>query len=284
MDLSVIVRTIGREERLADALDSLASQTFRRFEAVVVDMGPRPIQHVLEASRDRIPALRHLRIGRRLDRPIALNYGIERAGGEAIAVLDDDNRYEPSHLGTLEEGLTSTGADLVYAGVRRETRTPAGDLAHVDVFHQTRFDYARLLAENFIYTSSMAFRKTIWQRVGGYDGRFPVYEDWDFLIRVGRIGRIQAVGGYTAVSRSFTGQPGLPEHHREKDCQRCWVGLMWRHRRLRRRLLRDRGELLEAEGRHLPRYGVRRKDLRLLIDWWWSCRQAGVSQDVSWPK
>jgi GT2 family glycosyltransferase len=66
--ISVIVRTLGPSGHLADALESLARQPRRDFEAVVVDMSPGGIEEVLARVALRLPRLRHLTPGRRLSR------------------------------------------------------------------------------------------------------------------------------------------------------------------------------------------------------------------------
>ncbi|MBL7661288.1 hypothetical protein JNK13_00910 [bacterium] len=50
----------------------------------------------------------------------------------------------------------------------------------------SEFDFTRLLFTNYIYATSLAFKKSLWEKVQGYDLKFPVYEDWDFLIRAAR--------------------------------------------------------------------------------------------------
>ena len=280
--LSVIVRTRARPARLAEALASLARQTFRQFEAVVVDMGDEANWSVVEQASAGLPSVQHLVVSPSLSRPGALNYGIERAEGALFGVLDDDNLYEPEHLSNLVNGIASTGGELVYTGTRRETYTPEGDLVHVESIHQTPFDYARLLMENFIYATSMACRRRLWERVGGYDTRFPVYEDWDFLIRCAAIGRVEPVAGFTAVSRSFTGRPDMPEHHREvDDCRRCAIGVLWVHRATRRRVLGRRPDLI---GPHHPlhRHGVHAVEMPVLRDWWTRSRAAGLTKPPPW--
>jgi hypothetical protein len=41
--------------------------------------------------------------------------------------------------------------------------------------HQLPFDFSRLLEGNFIFTVATAFRRALWDEVGRYDERFPVY-------------------------------------------------------------------------------------------------------------
>lgn len=266
---SVIVRTVDRGQRLGEALESLARQTERRFEAVVVDMGAIA-GPVVERFRSRLPRLRHLRPGRALSRPAALNEGIREAAAGIVAILDDDNLFDPPHLERLIGGLEGTGADLVFTGVRRATYSPEGEL--IESLDQERpFDLTRLREGNYIYTAGTAFHKRIWKEVGGYDIRFPVGEDYDFLLRVAAAGRIASLPGVTAESRSFTGTPGVQNHALEvRSVRRSTAGLYWRHPALRGPAWRrDTSALRSVTGAH--RWRRRAQVLADLAGWWWHC-------------
>lgn len=231
--ISVILRTLDRRERLGEALESLAHQTLRDFEVVVVDMSREgDASAVLGRFRERLPRVVHIPAGRPLSRGEALNRGIRAASADKIAILDDDNLYDPTHLEVLVGGLERTGADLVYTGARRTTHTRDGRLIEVVSWHHA-YDFTRLLFRNYILTVGTAFWKRTWERLGGYDPRFPVYEDYEFLLRVGATGRIESLPAVTAESRSFTGQPGRANHSFEtRHTRRCRAGIYWVHRNL----------------------------------------------------
>ena len=257
---SVIIRTLGRA-RLGEALASLAAQTHPDVEAGVVDMSGGSAVAALRAYPGR---LKHLEIGRPLNRAVALNRGIEAAKGEVLTILDDDNLYAPDHLATLAQGLQSTGADLVYTGVTRQTLTPDGVLVEEKRMEHD-YDFQRLVFANYIYASSVAFTLNIWSRVGGYDHRFPVFEDRDFYIRVGSCGRIAHIPGFGGITRNFTGKPGVPNFASETaDIRRCRAGINWKHRKL---LAKDRPDLYK-EFPHVAPRGVRLETLPALAAWW----------------
>src|SRR4051812_42003729 len=206
--ISVVVRTLGPAGRLAEALESLVLQTRRDFEVVVVDMSQGKIAAALARVAPRLPRLRHLTPGRRLSRPAALNAGIAAAGAPSIGILDDDNLYDPEHLDRLVSGLESTGADYVYTGVRHATYDPDGrPRACREVAIPFVFD--RVSLGNFIYATGSAFRKSLWERIGGYDERFAVFEDWDFILRAAQAGRLVHLPVVSGESRKFTGIDGV---------------------------------------------------------------------------
>ena len=131
-------------------------------------------------------------------------------------------------------------ADLVYTGVRVQTFTVAGEVMHERI-HQLPFDFSRLLEGNFIFTVATAFRRTLWDEVGRYDERFPVYEDWEFLIRATQGRKVRALTCCSAISRAFTGDVHLREHSANEadDCARCRAALQWKHRGLRKQRVHD---------------------------------------------
>jgi glycosyltransferase involved in cell wall biosynthesis len=120
ISVSVILPTRQRNRLLARALASLRAQTFRDFEVVLVDDNPP------EARVARDPSLREL-----LDDPrvtivespqprnaaAARNRGLERARGEWIAYLDDDDAYRPEKLARQVRRAEETGVPVGLCGM-----------------------------------------------------------------------------------------------------------------------------------------------------------------------
>lgn len=277
VSISVIIRTLDRSALLREALESLARQTRRDFEAVIVDMSDGQAALVLKPYYERLPHIQHLRVGRPLSRAEALNQGIRNAAADKIAILDDDNLYDPAHLEVLIQGLERTDADLVYTGVSRITYNQTHQLIDSAEWHHP-YDFTELLRGNYIHTAGTAFWKRTWERLGGYDPRFPVWEDYEFLLRVGATGRIECLPAVTAESRSFTGQPGIQNHvfGGYRPIRRCQAGIHWLHRdhyTTERRAAH--AETLRAQGISQPRISLPARLFRrgrMMIDllgWWW---------------
>jgi glycosyltransferase involved in cell wall biosynthesis len=252
-------------------------QTRRDFEVVVVDLSEEGIAEMLAPLALRLPRLCHLRPGRRLSRPAALDAGIAAAGAPNISILDDDNLYDSEHLQRLVSGLESTGADYVYTGVRLATYADGQRLTIREVSVPFRFDW--LVLGNFIYATGSAFRKALWEQIGGYDYRFEVLEDWDFLIRAAQAGIVAHLPVISGESRKFTGRAGVSNYDLEvKTSRRCHAGLFWTHRRHYRgrlaELRRVTGEY--CQNRFAARTGLqaisiagwRVELVRDLFSWW----------------
>jgi hypothetical protein len=176
----------------------------------------------------------------------------------------------------------------VYTGVRHATFGADGALlSRRDVAVPFRLD--RLILGNFIYATGSAYEKGAWQRAGGYDERFAVFEDWDFIIRVAAAAAIVHLPGVSGESRKFTGRDGVSNFDLEiAAVRRCHAGIYWKHRRLFQGDLMRELKVVWADHcrRRVPaRTGVWERSVRGwrleagydLLSWWAACLAAAAS-------
>ncbi|GAA3151702.1 hypothetical protein GCM10010466_48480 [Planomonospora alba] len=117
--LSVIVPAYKVEPYLRACLESLAAQTWRDLEVVVVDDGsPDAGAGIAEEYRERDPRFRLLRQDN-AGLGAARNAGLREASGEFVAFLDGDDLLPLHALETMAGSLLETGSDLVSGNVRR---------------------------------------------------------------------------------------------------------------------------------------------------------------------
>src|SRR5262245_42844217 len=96
MRYSILLATVDREKEVANFLPSLAAQTWRDFELIVVDQNPDDrLASLLDPYRNQFP-IRRIRCGRGHSR--AFNAGLECATGDVVAFPDDDCWYDPDLL------------------------------------------------------------------------------------------------------------------------------------------------------------------------------------------
>jgi glycosyltransferase involved in cell wall biosynthesis len=94
---SIIITTYNRPDKIIKAIDSVLAQEFENFELIIVNDGS-------VVSYDNVQA--HIKDDQRInylyksngERSVARNYAIERARGEWLCFLDDDDIYYPKHL------------------------------------------------------------------------------------------------------------------------------------------------------------------------------------------
>ena len=203
--VSILIRSTDRPE-LDEALSSVASQTWPAIEVLVIDAlgaGHRP----LESTCGRFP-LRLESASRPLARSAAANLGLERAQGDLLLFLDDDDWLEPEHIGQLVERLQAEPeAIAAYAGVDCVRVHEDGSTETVRTYNEP-YDPARLMVENTIPIHALLFRKRAVEVGCRFDEAFDLYEDWDFWLQLATLGTFSHVDAIGARYR-IHGESGL---------------------------------------------------------------------------
>ncbi|MCX7195771.1 MAG: glycosyltransferase [Proteobacteria bacterium] len=187
--VSIIVRSMGRS-CLADALNSLAAQSYRQLEVVVVDAtgGRHP---PLPASIAADVRFRLMSARRPLKRPAAANFGLEAATGEYIGFLDDDDLFDPEHVALLVRRILEPDhPDLVYASLWLVDRYHRLTQRQCNPFNPLMFQFF-----NLIPAISVLFHRRVIELGCHFDESLEVFEDWDFWLQLAphvRIERIEA--------------------------------------------------------------------------------------------
>jgi len=116
-DVSVVVPVFNVEAYLKSCLDSLANQTLKRLEVVMVDDGST--DGSLRIMKEYEAAFSHFRLFQRENGGLsaARNTGIKHARGTYIGFVDSDDFVDHSMYETLFETGISREADIVKSGV-----------------------------------------------------------------------------------------------------------------------------------------------------------------------
>jgi CDP-glycerol glycerophosphotransferase len=178
--LSVVVPIYNVEAYLADALASVAGQTLRDLEVIMVDDGSTDGSALIAKSFAASDPRFHLVQQENKGLGPARNAGTRLATGTYLAFFDSDDVL-PRHAYELLVGsLEATGSDIAAGGVRRFTSGWLGSsFAHGNVFRETikRTTAAKFPALLRDCTAwNKVYRRSFWDSTGL---TFPVgrYED-----------------------------------------------------------------------------------------------------------
>jgi len=176
--LSIVIPTKDRPDLLVRALRSIAAQSFRDHEVLVVDDGDG---RGAAAAETFDPAIRTLATGGAGQVP-ARNLGVSLAQGQRIAFLDDDDWWEGSdHLAAMLAGghphaLLYASGRIVAEGERPDAGNQMPFVAHADPQAIRRDN--RLLIPGVIYP------RALHGNLGPFDETLPFYWDWDWYLRL----------------------------------------------------------------------------------------------------
>lgn len=187
VEVSVVIPTHARPERLRACLSGLVRQTFdmRSAEVIVVDDGgPSSVVPIADEFRDRltINALRKRNGGP----ASARNSGAAVARGRFLAFIDDDCVPDPNWLTALVAALQEDSGAL--AGGQVLNALPDNPYAsatqRIATFVATRYATGRG-AERFFTTNNFALSSERFRELGGFDDTIPSWtaEDKEFCDR-----------------------------------------------------------------------------------------------------
>jgi GT2 family glycosyltransferase len=172
VDVSVVIPTHGRPDKLARCLSALARQTIppAAVEVVVVDDdSPVPVD---AAIARRLPMTCAVHRVPRGGPAAARNRGVERAAGAVVAFTDDDCEPEPGWLAALLQALHSSDAPgaggHVVNGLPRNHYAEASQLL---VSFLCEY-YNGPAGARFFTSNNLAFRRDAFVRAGGFDERY----------------------------------------------------------------------------------------------------------------
>lgn len=186
--VTVVVTTFNRRELLKRALQSIADQSYREIEVIVVNDAGAPVGDVVEQSLGSCGVKwTYLENAVNVGKPASINHALEASSGELIAYLDDDDEYLPDHLLAAVNALAvDDGLDAVYFG-SISSKVADGDRVVAREVVSNEWDVLRLLSVNLLPNCSLVHRRRLLDLVGGY-GHLEAIEDWDFLRRASLVG------------------------------------------------------------------------------------------------
>lgn len=231
--VTVIVRTKNRPGLLAEALRSIATQTYSKIEIIVVNDGGDDISETIRPFNTGGITIIPLQFSESMGRSKAANAGLEKATGKYIAFLDDDDWLEPEHIRQLLELIENQPhADCVaaYSGVRCIDQETG---AAIKLFNQD-YNPAALKLENYIPVHAVLFHRSVIDSPAAcrFDETFDLFEDWDFWLQLQAHGKFIWNGHVTANYRIMNGSSGEGVFSDEARAVNALNALVekWRHK------------------------------------------------------
>ena len=174
--VSVIVPAYNTEKYVAQTLDSILQQTFTDWECIVLDDGStdRTAEIVKQyCQRDaRIKYYYQSNGGLSSARNTAIHY----SSGEFLLPVDSDDIIDQKYLEkAVERFIQYPETTLVYGEVQKFG-------AEEGIFELPVFSYPNLLFDYNMIVATAMYRRSDYDKVGGYRTNLIGLEDWGFWI------------------------------------------------------------------------------------------------------
>lgn len=202
--VSVVIPTYREEQNIERCLQSIRRQVFEkgRIEAIVVDSNsPDNTRIIAQKYADTVVELKDRGVSK------ARNVGAKRAKGKLLLFLDADTVLDSKFLAEIYEIFANSNVVCIVGTMASLERFGTVD----NLFNFLHYDLVNVVSA---LTSRLGFplfsavclacRKSVFQRVGGFDEGLAVAEDLIFSLRMGKVGKClvsKRARAYTSLRR-----------------------------------------------------------------------------------
>lgn len=187
MKYSVIIPVFNRPDEVDELLESLTGQTEKDFDVVVVEDGSaNPCEEVCRKYADRL-SIHYFAKDNSGPGP-SRNYGVERAEGDYVLILDSDCVLPPGYMEAVSKELESDPCDA-FGGPDRAHESftqvqKAISYSMTSFFTTGGIRGGKKKMDKFYPRSfNMGVKRSVYNALGGFS-RMRFGEDIDFSIRI----------------------------------------------------------------------------------------------------
>lgn len=188
--ISVLFTSYNHRAHLEEALESVRQQTYPFAEILALDDGSTDGSREWLAAQSGVTCLFH---AQNMGTYASLNVGLNRAVGDWVAVLNDDDVWMPEKLAKQVEVL-SQNPEIRLVSTYGHFIGPAGETLEGEPlgFAFPRMDdgpnrsFLPLVVRNRIIASSALFHRETALGLGGFDPTYFGCGDWDFWLKIAR--------------------------------------------------------------------------------------------------
>jgi glycosyltransferase involved in cell wall biosynthesis len=195
--VSIVLPTFNRLKHLRPAVDSVFAQTFTDWELIIADDGSEGETAAYLQTLAAMPQVKVLRLPHTGNLSALRNTAWQAGRGEYIAFLDSDDVWLPEKLAaqvaSLERHPARGWSHTAFAVIDESGALLTGAHARWWSAAEGWVLEGLIKMEAVIAIPSVIIRRQLLERVGGFDDRLRVCEDYDLWLRLAGLSEVDGV-------------------------------------------------------------------------------------------
>lgn len=199
--VSVVIPYYQHKQYIEGCIETIVAQTHENIELIIVDdCSPdgsgKYVEKIIKNQSwiDRFSGqidFTHFEINQGAH--AAINYGVKKAKGKIITIVNSDDLYHPDRLKIMIEAMQKEQKEFAFSGVsyinddnRDVSQTDGWAIAYAEIQDSVKnfptLGFACLLSNRGISTGNFVFTKSLYEHTIGFKS-FRYCHDWDFLLQ-----------------------------------------------------------------------------------------------------
>ncbi len=215
---SVVVTVYNKENYILKTLQSVCKQNFKDFELLIINDGStdNSLKEIAKIEFENKTVITTVNKGV----SAARNTGIEKANGKYLAFLDGDDLWSPLHLEKIKEAIDSYPDATVFSNASctlTNGRIKQHDYAVTSKIPRIYNYFKASTKASILHPSSVVIRKSLYEKIGGFNTSYSNYEDIEYWFRIGLNYEVVFTNDITVTIRSnknsLSNQDFIPENY-----------------------------------------------------------------------
>lgn len=172
--VSIITVSYNSAETIEQTIRSVLQQSYKNIEYIVIDGASTDgTQQIIERYADKLSYY----LSEKDDGLYyAMNKGIQKATGDIIGIINSDDWYAETAVEAVVKCFNQSNAEAVYGltvNVEKDGTKKLGNTHPLErIWYQAPFQHP-----------SVFVKKEVYNRLGGFNTKYKVASDYDFLLR-----------------------------------------------------------------------------------------------------
>lgn len=196
--VSVIVPTKNSAILLSKCLDSVKNQTYTNIEIILVD------NNSTDNTKEIAAKYTNFVFNQGPERSAQVNFGVTQANGEFVYKIDSDFVLEPEVISQCVTEIQK-GFDAIVVHNSPDVRVSW--IAKIRKFEVDMYKY------DITHSSARFVKKSVYEKIGGFDPKITAGEDYDFQNKLNRNG---FKTGFVKAEALHLGEPTKIWNHLKK--------------------------------------------------------------------